>query len=54
MFGVFSTCCSPLVGLLALTTGPGEKAQEMLEQSVSPILDALKSKPEAASKISAV
>lgn len=44
---------SHAIGLLALTTGPGEKAQEMLEESVSPILDALKSRPET-SKISAL
>lgn len=41
------------VGLLALTTGPGERAQEILEESFSPIIEALKSKSDA-SKISAV
>lgn len=41
------------VGLLALTTGPGDKAQEILEESMPPILQALKSGSEA-SKISSV
>lgn len=41
------------VGLLALTTGPGDKAQEILEESITPILQALKSGSEA-SKISSV
>lgn len=36
-----------------MTTGPGEKAQEILDESVSPISDALKSTSET-SKISAV
>ncbi|XP_028090916.1 uncharacterized protein LOC114291082 isoform X2 [Camellia sinensis] len=32
------------IGLLALTTGPGERAQEILEESVPPISQALVSK----------
>ncbi|KAL8126999.1 hypothetical protein AgCh_014062 [Apium graveolens] len=35
---------SHTIGLLALTTGPGEKAQEILEESFSFILEALKTK----------
>ncbi|CAL5382253.1 unnamed protein product [Camellia sinensis] len=31
------------IGLLALTTGPGERAQEILEESVPPISQALMS-----------
>ncbi|KAL3840484.1 hypothetical protein ACJIZ3_025075 [Penstemon smallii] len=42
-----------VIGLLALTTGPGEKAQEILEDSVSVILEALKSRSET-SKISSL
>ncbi|CAI9115955.1 OLC1v1016980C1 [Oldenlandia corymbosa var. corymbosa] len=42
-----------LIGLLALTTGPGAKAQEILEESVSPISEALKSRHET-SKMSAL
>ena len=42
-----------LVGLLSLTTGPGEKAQEILEESVTPISQALKSGSET-SKTSSV
>ncbi|KAK1391563.1 Interferon-related developmental regulator 1 [Heracleum sosnowskyi] len=38
---------SHTIGLLALTTGPGEKAQEILEESFSPILEALKSKSDS-------
>ncbi|XP_057468990.1 uncharacterized protein LOC130758170 [Actinidia eriantha] len=34
---------SHTIGLLSLTTGPGEKAQEILEESVTPISQALKS-----------
>ncbi|KAI8005363.1 Interferon-related developmental regulator 1 [Camellia lanceoleosa] len=34
---------SRVIGLLALTTGPGDKAQEILEDSVPPISQALKS-----------
>ncbi|KAE9457247.1 hypothetical protein C3L33_10857, partial [Rhododendron williamsianum] len=34
---------SHAIGLLALTTGPGGKAQEILEESMPPILQALKS-----------
>ncbi|XP_059634390.1 uncharacterized protein LOC132276797 [Cornus florida] len=41
------------IGLLALTTGPGDKAQEILEESVSPISQALKSRSES-SKISSL
>ncbi|GMP45488.1 hypothetical protein CsSME_00013997 [Camellia sinensis var. sinensis] len=41
------------IGLLALTTGPGEKAQEILEDSVPPISQALKSGSET-SKISSL
>ncbi|KAK2985618.1 hypothetical protein RJ640_006881 [Escallonia rubra] len=33
-----------VIGLLALTTGPGENAQEILKDSVSPISDGLKSR----------
>lgn len=44
---------SHMIGLLALTTGPGEKAQEILEESVSPISEALKSTLEN-SKISSL
>ncbi|KAK1366912.1 interferon-related developmental regulator 1 [Heracleum sosnowskyi] len=44
---------SHTIGLLALTTGPGERAQEILEESFSPIIEALKSKSDA-SKISAL
>lgn len=44
---------SHAIGLLALTTGPGEKAQEILEESVSPISEGLKSRSET-SKISAL
>lgn len=41
------------VGLLALTTGPGDKSQEILEESISPISEALKSRSET-SKMSSV
>ncbi|XP_059631145.1 uncharacterized protein LOC132274017 isoform X2 [Cornus florida] len=44
---------SHAVGLLALTTGPGDKAQEILEESVLPISQALKSRHET-SKISSL
>ncbi|WOH06956.1 hypothetical protein DCAR_0626385 [Daucus carota subsp. sativus] len=44
---------SHAIGLLALTTGPGERAQEILEESFPPIIEALKSKSDA-SKISAL
>ncbi|KAI3460155.1 hypothetical protein Pfo_016818 [Paulownia fortunei] len=44
---------SHAIGLLALTTGPGEKAQEILEESVSPISEALRIRPET-SKISSL
>lgn len=44
---------SHAIGLLALTTGPGDKAQEILEESITPILQALKSGSEA-SKISSL
>ncbi|KAI7756099.1 hypothetical protein M8C21_017812 [Ambrosia artemisiifolia] len=38
---------SHAIGLLALTAGPGEKAQEILEESVTPISEALRSRSEA-------
>ncbi|KAG8390960.1 hypothetical protein BUALT_Bualt01G0137800 [Buddleja alternifolia] len=44
---------SHAIGLLALTTGPGEKAQEILEESISPISEALRTRLET-SKISAL
>ncbi|XP_073316272.1 uncharacterized protein [Primulina huaijiensis] len=44
---------SHVIGLLALTTGQGGKAQEILEESISPILEALKTRPEI-SKISSL
>ncbi|XP_075496183.1 uncharacterized protein LOC142533331 isoform X2 [Primulina tabacum] len=44
---------SHVIGLLALTTGHGGKAQEILEESISPILEALKTRPEI-SKISSL
>ncbi|CAA3005316.1 interferon-related developmental regulator 1-like [Olea europaea subsp. europaea] len=44
---------SRVIGLLALTIGPGEKAQEILEESLSPISEALKSRSEP-SKISSL
>ncbi|PSS19708.1 Interferon-related developmental regulator like, partial [Actinidia chinensis var. chinensis] len=44
---------SHAIGLLALTTGPGDKAQEILEESVLPISQDLKSRSEA-SKISSL
>lgn len=44
---------SHFLGILALTVGPGEKAHEMLEELVSPITEALKSRSET-SKISSV
>lgn len=37
---------SHAIGLLALTAGPGEKAQEILEESLTPISDALRMRPE--------
>lgn len=40
-------------GLLALTTGPGKKAQEILEESISPISEALKSRSDS-SKVASV
>lgn len=39
-------------GLLALTAGSGEKAQEILEESLSPISDALRIRPEATKTLS--
>lgn len=39
-------------GLLALTVGPGEKAQEILEESLSPISDALRIRSEATKALS--
>lgn len=47
------TLASHVLGILALTAGPGDKAHEMLEESVSPITEALKSRSEA-SKISSL
>lgn len=47
------TLASHTIGLLALTAGPGAKAQEILEESVSQISDALKTRPET-SKVSAL
>ncbi|CAK9178961.1 unnamed protein product [Ilex paraguariensis] len=44
---------SHAIGLLALTTGPGDKAKEILEESVSPISQALKSLSET-TKISSL
>ncbi|KAL4583366.1 hypothetical protein LXL04_007937 [Taraxacum kok-saghyz] len=44
---------SHAIGLLALTAGSGEKAQEILEESVSPISEALRSRSEA-SKIASL
>ncbi|XP_073031652.1 uncharacterized protein [Primulina eburnea] len=44
---------SNVIGLLALTTGQGGEAQEILEESISPILEALKTRPEI-SKISSL
>ncbi|KAL6518164.1 hypothetical protein OROMI_033865 [Orobanche minor] len=37
---------SHAIGLLSLTSGPGEKAQEILEESVSSISEALRFRPE--------
>lgn len=42
-----------ITGLLALTVGSGKKAQEILEEAVSPISEALKSRSES-SKIASV
>lgn len=42
-----------LTGLLALTAGSGKKAQEILEDAISPISEALKSRSES-SKIASV
>ncbi|PWA99434.1 interferon-related developmental regulator family protein / IFRD protein family [Artemisia annua] len=42
------TLASHVIGLLALTAGLGEKAAEILEDSVTPISEALKSRSEAA------
>ncbi|KAJ0450396.1 hypothetical protein HanHA300_Chr15g0555851 [Helianthus annuus] len=39
--------CSICIGLLALTAGPSEKAQEILEESVTPISEALRSRSKA-------
>ncbi|KAL6983004.1 hypothetical protein U1Q18_016398 [Sarracenia purpurea var. burkii] len=44
---------SHAIGLLALTTGPGDKAREILEESVSPISQAFKSGSET-SKLSSL
>ncbi|OIS96135.1 PREDICTED: interferon-related developmental regulator 1-like [Nicotiana attenuata] len=44
---------SHFLGILALTVGPGDKAHEMLEESLSPITEALKSRSET-SKISSL
>ncbi|KAG6409238.1 hypothetical protein SASPL_132272 [Salvia splendens] len=43
---------SHAIGLLALTVGPGEKAQEILEESLSPISDALRVRPETSKILS--
>ncbi|KAH6781121.1 interferon-related developmental regulator family protein / IFRD protein family [Perilla frutescens var. hirtella] len=43
---------SHAIGLLALTAGPGEKAQEILEESISPISDALRIRPETSKTLS--
>ncbi|XP_057780061.1 uncharacterized protein LOC130998662 [Salvia miltiorrhiza] len=43
---------SHAIGLLALTVGPGEKAQEILEESFSPISDALRVRPETSKILS--
>lgn len=43
---------SHAIGLLALTAGPGEKAQEILEESLSPISDALRTRPETSKTVS--
>lgn len=42
-----------VIGLLALTAGPGDKSQEILEESISPISEALRSRSEA-SKMSSL
>lgn len=42
-----------MIGLLSLTAGPGDKAHEILEESVKPISVALKSRSDN-SKISSV
>ncbi|OIS98415.1 PREDICTED: interferon-related developmental regulator 1 [Nicotiana attenuata] len=47
------TLASHVIGLLALTAGPGDKAHEVLEESVSPISEALKSRGDN-SKISSL
>ncbi|KAK6116007.1 hypothetical protein DH2020_008276 [Rehmannia glutinosa] len=44
---------SHVIGLLALTTGPGEKAQEILDESVTPISEALRIRSET-SKMSSL
>nr|GME00258.1 interferon-related developmental regulator 1-like [Ipomoea batatas] len=44
---------SHFIGLLALTTGSGSKAQEILEESITPISEALKSRSDA-SRISSL
>ncbi|XP_047950648.1 interferon-related developmental regulator 1-like isoform X2 [Salvia hispanica] len=43
---------SHAIGLLAVTVGPGEKAQEILEESLSPISDALRIRPETSKILS--
>ncbi|KAL3514381.1 hypothetical protein ACH5RR_027098 [Cinchona calisaya] len=47
------TLAAHVIGLLALTTGPGDKSQEILEESISPISEALKSRSET-SKMSSL
>lgn len=42
-----------MIGLLALTAGPGDKAHEILEESANPISEALRSRSDK-SKISSV
>ncbi|KAL2895041.1 Interferon-related developmental regulator 1 [Bienertia sinuspersici] len=41
------TSASHAIGLLALTTGSGSNAREIIEESVTPISQALKSRPES-------
>ncbi|XP_051151049.1 uncharacterized protein LOC127265338 isoform X2 [Andrographis paniculata] len=38
---------SHLIGILALTTGPGRNAKEIFEESITPISEALRTRPEA-------
>ncbi|KAL1564744.1 interferon-related developmental regulator 1-like isoform X2 [Salvia divinorum] len=43
---------SHAIGLLAVTVGPGEKAQEILEEALTPISDALRIRPETSKILS--